>query len=277
MTLEEDILTVLNSLYEESVLHWTGFSVDREFFVAHAQRCIAGSADPLEAVRRLRAAELYLACACAEGESVAIRQLVDSIINNVNLARVSSSQSFSAEVRQRVAEKLLVASPNKGPCILKYVGRGSLASWVQVTAIRTAIELRRQHHRERQLTTADVAQLGATDQVEIEYLKGQHQKEFRRALEDAFATLSDRQRSLLRMNVVDQLNIAEIGKLYQVHRATVARWLATARESLFTETRKHLEIHLGKTLSPAEFESFLDLVLSRIDVSIRRLLDEPAV
>jgi len=55
-----------------------------------------------------------------------------------------------------------------------------------------------------------------------------------------------------------------------VHRATVARWIAKARETLLTETRTLLMKRLR--VDQNEFESIMRLIQSRFDVSIHHFL-----
>ena len=263
---------ILESVYEESASAWTTFRLEPEIFVTHAEGHLQDSDDALEAAASLRGPDLYLACACATGNEAAMKEFIEGVIAQLKLGRVSKSPAFNEEIRQRLCQKLLVAEPGQPPRIGEYAGRGALSSWTQVAAVRVALDLRRSRHREEQLTTSDLAKLGATDQVELEFLKGQYQEEFKASLERSFSGLEDRQRTVLRMNVVDRLNIAEIGKIYGVHRATVARWIAEAREALFKGTQRELETRLGKSLSPSEFNSLVGLVLSRLDISIHRLL-----
>jgi RNA polymerase sigma factor (sigma-70 family) len=64
--------------------------------------------------------------------------------------------------------------------------------------------------------------------------------EFRSAVREAFATLSPRQRYLLRLHFIDRLSTAEMGKLYSVDQSTVSRWLRSARQAVFEETKRRL-------------------------------------
>jgi RNA polymerase sigma-70 factor (ECF subfamily) len=66
------------------------------------------------------------------------------------------------------------------------------------------------------------------------------------------------------------LNVDEIGSLYDVHRATAARWVAAARERLGTRIRDELAAQLK--IDVAEVDSIVRLVQSRIDVSLERVL-----
>lgn len=79
---------------------------------------------------------------------------------------------------------------------------------------------------------------------------------------------------MLRYNVLKGLNIAEIGAIYQVHRATVARWIAHARELLLQSTRERLTQRLHA--ADHELDSILRLIESQMDVSLRRCLDDDA-
>ncbi len=72
------------------------------------------------------------------------------------------------------------------------------------------------------------------------------------------------------MHYLDGLNIDEIGASFRVHRSTVARWLAQARERILEETRKLLSSRLQ--IGRAEAESVIHLVQSQLDVSIYRYL-----
>jgi len=80
---------------------------------------------------------------------------------------------------------------------------------------------------------------------------------------------------VLRLHLLDGLNIDRIGQLHDVHRATAARWLASAREALAKDTQRILQARLQ--VSRSEFESLLRLVRSDLDVSLCRILaeDEP--
>jgi RNA polymerase sigma-70 factor (ECF subfamily) len=65
--------------------------------------------------------------------------------------------------------------------------------------------------------------------------------------------------------------------LYRVHRATVARWIAKARDTLVERTRDVLVHRLDA--GPAEIASLLRLIRSELDASLRtmtRAIDEPS-
>ncbi|MEM1013744.1 MAG: transcriptional regulator, partial [Planctomycetota bacterium] len=59
---------------------------------------------------------------------------------------------------------------------------------------------------------------------------------------------------------------------HDVHRATAARWLVSARETLAKDTQRILRARLHVTQS--EIESLHRLVRSDLDVSLCRILSE---
>jgi RNA polymerase sigma-70 factor (ECF subfamily) len=108
---------------------------------------------------------------------------------------------------------------------------------------------------------------------ELLFLKQRYRVEFGEAFERAVAGLSDHERALLRLHMVAGLTLDRIAVIYRVNASTVSRWLATTRERLSAETERDLRIRLH--LSPAEFDSLARLVLSQIDLSIARWLQDP--
>ena len=105
---------------------------------------------------------------------------------------------------------------------------------------------------------------------ELVAAKLEHQEAFRQALSECLKELGPREKTLLRMNFNDHMNIDEIGVVYRVHRATVARWLAAIRSQVFECVCQRLSLKLRS--SPSEVASLVRLVRSDIDLSIRRLL-----
>jgi RNA polymerase sigma-70 factor (ECF subfamily) len=84
--------------------------------------------------------------------------------------------------------------------------------------------------------------------------------------------LSPEQRNVLRLHLLDGLNIDQIGLIHQVHRATVARWLARARETVRDDTRRRLAAKIA--VDGPELESIVTALHSQLDVSVQRILRE---
>jgi RNA polymerase sigma-70 factor, ECF subfamily len=137
--------------------------------------------------------------------------------------------------------------------------------------VRTALNLRGSGRREQPMTASQVAALApAVDDPALKYLKAKFADEFEVALARACAALTDRDRTILRLRFADDLNIDQIGGLYGVHRATVARWIARIRDEIFATTRRELVGRLK--LSDSDFDSLLRLARSQLDLSLTAIL-----
>jgi RNA polymerase sigma-70 factor (ECF subfamily) len=104
---------------------------------------------------------------------------------------------------------------------------------------------------------------------ELEYFKRVYQREFADAFREAIRRLSDRERTLLRQHFLDGVSIHQLARMYRVHRVTAGRWLERARASVLDTTRSYMMERLA--IPPAELESILRLVMSRIEISLRPL------
>ncbi len=250
---------------------WPGVVVEPDALRAYFEQRIAAGADwaaqPLE--------DLYLACACAAGDAVALDAFEASYMREITVAaaKLRAAPGIVDEARQVVRDLLFVGKPDRQPAIASYTGRGDLRGWVRVIAMREVLRLCKRDSRE--VSTGDDQLLDAlspANDPELELLKTTYRDEFAAAFSAAVNELEPRERTLLRYNVIDGLGVESIGGLYKVHHSTAARWLAKARESLLTGTRKQLADRLR--ISGTEVESVLRLIRSRIDVSIERLLDK---
>ncbi|MCA9711271.1 MAG: sigma-70 family RNA polymerase sigma factor [Myxococcales bacterium] len=241
-------------------------------------QALAARDDLPQAPAQPRWPDLYLAVACTQGDQAALRAFERRVMPEADAAirGIDREPAFVDEVRQRVRTKLLVAEPGHPPKLADYAGRGPLAGWLSVVALRTALNLVRDRRRADPLAGdrwAAALVLPATDDLELEHLKQSYGAELREALVEASRTLSDRERAVLRLCFVDGLSIDRIGAIYGVHRSTAARWLQRARAGLHEATRERLAARLRTT--PTQLSSVDRLVHSQIDVSLGGLLAEP--
>jgi len=174
-----------------------------------------------------------------------------------------------ADVQQTLRARLLVGQ-GEGPSIAAYEGRGKLLSWVLVAALREAVRLRGKLAREP--AVEDEALFALADRGDRQAAapeKERYREAFRAAFRAALADLEPRERNLLRLHVIDEISIDEIGALHGVHRATAARWVESAREAVSLATRRELARALG--IDPFEASELMQWVRSRIELSLSGL------
>lgn len=217
-------------------------------------------------------ADLALAAACARGMPAALAILERGPLREIPLfvARIDSSAAFAEEVRQLVREKLLVgAAPGQPGGIAGYTGRGPLGGWIRVVAVRAAIDLRRARGQEPPDTAGADRVAALTLDPEAAFLRQHHRASVETALAAALAALSARERNLLRLHFAEGCTLDQLATSYQVHRATVARWIAAARTAVLESMARHLGASAGLTV--AEMQSVVRLLGSQLDVSLSRL------
>jgi RNA polymerase sigma-70 factor (ECF subfamily) len=254
---------------------------DRAFAAALAER-LAAQRDATTALERLRVDDLLLALWCATGDSRAIATFERVFRPDIDaaLARFRRLAMTPDELRQYLRVKLFVDRDGDKPArIAGYSGFGFLQNWLRVTALRALVDIARTE-RVRQLEEllAD-DDLLATPQSTKDVVPGYARERYGAAIKQAFARavagLAPRQRNLLRHVHVDQMTFDQIAALYGIHRATVARTLASARAELVTTTRKELGVALG--LGEDALDSIVQAADSRIDLSLSRVLRAPPV
>jgi RNA polymerase sigma-70 factor, ECF subfamily len=229
-------------------------------------------AAPAEALER---ADVYLVCACLRGNPEAIAAFEKTQmkpLREVLSRHVALDAALLDDLLQRMRADLF-ARGDRPSKLSSYSGRGKVRAWLTTMAIRAARELRPSDSRVPRTLSSALAVYARTP--EIEALEAAHRKDFRAAFSDAMTKLSVRERNLLRLHFLDGLSIDRIGALYDVHRATAARWVSAAREKLTAETRRQVSRRLG--LPANEVDDLMQLLHSQLDLSIsRHLRGEPS-
>jgi RNA polymerase sigma-70 factor (ECF subfamily) len=245
---------------------WPEADLAAEEFVPYLAIRLPAGDDPVASLAALNVADLYLACALSRGDPGALAAFDARCLSVVDLAlaRMSAPPAMVDEVKQMVRRLLLVAD-GRPPRIVDYAGRGDLRGFVRVTAVREALHIFRRGRPELELDDTLGAR-AASDDPELAYLKDLYRAEFKIAFREAMGSLSDRQRNLIAQHFLDRLTLEQMAALYRVHRATVVRWLAAAREALLRGTHRAMTSRLK--VRPAELDSILRLIDSQLDVSI---------
>lgn len=210
--------------------------------------------------------DLYLACACVAGDPSAIAVADRELVPAIDAALTTWDRTLVDETRQRLRAMLLVDHRGKGPLIAQYSGRGALKRWVRVVAAREAGKTLREDRAETPVDDERLfdALAPASDPL-VSAMKRDAADAFRAAFVAALGALEPRERTTLRMHVLDGLTIDDIAPLYDVHRATVARWIASAKHAVLERTRKRLMHELR--LDADEVDSLIRLVQSRIELA----------
>lgn len=185
------------------------------------------------------------------------------------LARRGVGADGADEVAQNLREHLLVGTATRPARIRDYAGRGSLRAWIIVAAARMGSRAAQRTRRSAAAPLISVADpRGAAAASEL--VDDRHRGQLEHACEQALLELPQRERALLRLQLVDGASIDQIGRIYGVHRATAARWLASARAQVLACTRRRLAAALGVDAEAAA--SIAQRLHSHLDVSVARLL-----
>jgi RNA polymerase sigma-70 factor (ECF subfamily) len=254
-------------------LAWPGVEVAPAAFVTHLAHHLSHVAPDLDALRGLRGSDLYLACACASGDQLAIVTFERAYFGEAEVAaaRMRAGTTIADEVKQTLRRALFVREPGRPPAIADYAGRGDLRGWVRVSAVRATQRLLNRGKRDVELDDeALFSVLSPAEDPELGYLRSRYRTAFATAFRDALAATNAEERSLIRYQLVDGLTIDQLAKLYRIHRATAARRLAAARAGILERTRNALREAVGVT--GEELDSIIRLMHSRLDVSVERML-----
>ena len=266
--IQPHVRTPAQQAFESGQAAWPGVSFAESEFTRHLESAGIGN-DVLEA----QGADLFLAAACGAGQPVALKHFETAFLSKVPqyVARLHFDPHDQDELVQRLRLHLLVGP---SPRIREYKGSGPLGAWVRVCAVRLGLRL-------KQVSPGGAA----SDQGALETLvtggaspeetvvKAQHRDQFRAALDEAFLRLGAREKTLLRMHFVDGMNIEEMGAVFRVHRATVARWLVAVRRDILEHVKEHVTTTVRTRSS--EFHSLVELVRSDMNISLSRIFGGP--
>ncbi|HET9991116.1 MAG TPA: helix-turn-helix domain-containing protein [Kofleriaceae bacterium] len=267
-------LRVTRSIEDELAAHWQAGAAAWPGIVVAADRFASEvTRRSGDAVAAACGADLYLAIACSDGDATAIErceQLARAEIEHVG-RRLRATPDQAAEVAAQLSRVLFVDEPERPAAVREFSGRGNLRAYVRVMATRDLIRAINRGRRETPIGEDEILDRLATHRdPELSILRAQYHGVVDDAMRAALGTLDKRARALLRYQLVDGWNIDQVGRVYGVHRATAARWIEAARETL----GKAIRGELGKRLAidPSEVASIVRLVQSRVDVSLDRLL-----
>lgn len=239
----------------------------REMAAHFAALAPEGSAD--EALARLHREDLVVVHKAMRGVGVdaLLRRVRDTVARAI--ARVRGLHDAEG-LLDRLVVDFFTGKEGAAPLLARYAGLGTLDAFVQVTASRAALTQHRDEGRQRE-TGLDEFDLLDSEDMELDFIRSQYREAFRNAFASALAELTPKERNLLRYQVKDGLTLDELARLHRVHRATVARWLADARSTVLSATRRIL--HEQLRLDESEFESLLRVIGGHFELSVVSLLE----
>jgi RNA polymerase sigma-70 factor, ECF subfamily len=262
--------------WERGQAAWPEVRLAPPTFAAFLDPRLQPGEDAVDALARLRAEDLYLACACLEGDPAALRAFEERYLARVPqcLASLRPSATVVDDTRQLLREKLLVGSGAGRAKLEQYAGQGPLEGWIRVAAVRTALNLLAAtppgHLALDEGRDGAGLTVAAGADVELDYLRARYRGHFAAAFKESVAALEPRQRTLLRFHYLDHLIPEKIGAIYGVHRTTAMRWIAATEAALLAGVKQRVEARLQ--LDSEDCDSLLALVRSRLDVTLTSLL-----
>ena len=231
---------------------WADVPLSYPQFCAYLLRCGDG---PLPTAHP---AELYLCAACSLGRPRAHRELEKTYFPPLRLAIQALVRDRYAveDVLQEVRSRLFVGSE---PKIASYRGSGSLCGWLRSVAVHAAQDYLRasKSSRQRLQRLADAQRIQAashaswTPASDERAFRSDFSRACQRAWRAAVHSLTSMERKLLHHHFVSGLSIDILGKLYGVHRATVARRIRRAAERLSGRVRAALSARYRDWSAPA--------------------------
>ncbi len=220
-------------------------------------------------LRSLRLEDLALATACALGREVAWQRFVD--LYRTPLTQAAVAITGSGTVGHDLAGSLYselyglreVGGQRRSP-LASYSGRGSLLGWLRTTLAQRHVDHHRRTYRESPLDTLDAPAPQADPAPVAAELTG-----LTRAITITLESVSAEERYLLCSYFLDRQPLAQIGRVLNVHEATISRRL----QRLLTDLRKRLLHHLqAGGLSKRAAEEALGNDPRDLEINLRALL-----
>jgi RNA polymerase sigma-70 factor (ECF subfamily) len=216
------------------------------------------------------AGDFYLARAAVNGDTAALRH-IDAVISTLSprIRRLGTPPHAVPDVLQAVRERLF---SGQSPRIRRYDATTALAQWTKVVAIRVAIDLHRREVVVARLPGLALSydEVASGNDAEAQVMREEYRTEFERALREVLGTLEQRDRTVMRLHLAEQVDVDRIATMYRVHRMTVTRWIRNAGEIVLAGLRKHFRERFGIELM--DFDSMARLVRSRLSLNLGSLL-----
>ncbi|MEW6208230.1 MAG: sigma-70 family RNA polymerase sigma factor [Acidobacteriota bacterium] len=228
--------------------------------------------------------DLCLALACAKGDDAAWEDFFrDYRSYLVNISRTMTQDAGAAEqlADSTFAELYGLRETDSGRVskFSFYSGRGSMRGWLRAVVFQLSADSHRQTSRFVQTEEPeDMDRLVGLNEGERalhtdpQYVRERYRGAVADALRRALSDLDPRERLLLAYYYYDEMTLREIGQLFNVHEATISRWLTKVQK----RTRKLVEKSLARDhgFKRREVSEAIELAAEEMNISVREYLVE---
>lgn len=239
--------------------------VPTETFAAYVTERLSDDVPALDQLAQPSITDLYLACACRSNVPGAIAAFENRMTPVLRQVHATTRLPFD-ELVQMLRVHLFV-----GDAIASYRGRGRLASWLRVTAIRLVRRQEPARQTEVAVTRDELVRIAdrAAD-PELAAFRARHRHLLGEALEQALAALEPRERRFLRYRYVNGMEVAAIADAYGIHRVTASRLFARTIERLSDGVRAGLREKLS--LPDDEIDGVIEGLWSELEIRLSQML-----
>lgn len=228
--------------------------------------------------------DLCLAVACAKGDEKAWEDFYREYRGYLtNIARTMTQDAGAAEqLADSTFAELYGLRESAGARVSKfsfYSGRGSLRGWLRAVVFQLSADLHRQTSRLVQTDEPeDLERLARAPEsneqgsAELAYIRERYRAAVTDALNKAFNEIEARERLLLAYYYYDEMTLREIGGMFDVHEATISRWLAKIQKRVRKLVEKSLARDHG--FNRREVSEAIELAAEQMDINVRDYLVE---
>jgi len=222
----------------------------------------------------LRIDELALARSCAAGNNSAWEVFLTRYREKLYLSalRIAREDSAARELADSLYADLYGTNTREGKRVSKlssYTGRGSLEGWLRTVLAQEHIN--RYRRTKKLVSLEEESEEGNQFRAPEAEAAPAADSRLAEATDEALASLSAEDRTVLSAYYLDGRTLAEIARMLGVHESTISRKVDKLAKSL----RKQIMAGLGRRgMSRRQAEESLDVDVRDLQVDIRRNLTQ---
>src|ERR1700674_3583338 len=224
-------------------------------------------------LKSLHLEDLALACACSEGIEKAweffiahfrqdLRNAASAMLRGSGVADDARAEELADSLYAELYGVRSGADGRRKSLFEYFHGRSKLSTWLRAVLAQKQVDMFRTSGRTVSLDAEmegdvprDLASRVKSVRADPDPDRERYIGRFERALSTALASLAPRERMILACYYVDQLTLAEIGRLLREHESTVSRQLERVRRALRESVTQTLQREMpacnGRPAEPA--------------------------